>query len=275
MNPTPARLALVALAAATLAACGSNEVRDGPPRSGSAAIPNLPDDAVPRPGCLRALLEQLLESPEIGAVGAAIEPIWECERPIWLGDRLLREVPAYEIPGDRIEGRFPAHPPSICLGLRINECLRAFVGPSRRDDYPLGRRATSATAPTAALIGGEDTDLCEIYRRNGYRVLFTSRVRIQHTVSGERMAPGWFIRKFRSDGHTRIRLLRLGGRAVIGRHSLPMLLARPALSLLRLLAPFLPIERATLIRCYHAKCVGAWSELLFGPRLAPLPYEQT
>ena len=49
MNPTPARLALVALAAATLAACGSNEVRDGPPRSGSAAIPNLPDDAVPRP----------------------------------------------------------------------------------------------------------------------------------------------------------------------------------------------------------------------------------
>ena len=231
------------------------------------------DDAVPAPGCLRALLEQLLASPEIGAVGGAIEPLWEGERPDWLSDRLLREIPVYEIPGDRVEGRFPAHPPSICLGLRINECLRTFVSPARRQSYPLGRRATAATAGIAALVGGEDTDLCEIYSRNGYRVMFSSGVRIRHTVSAERMVPAWFVRKFRSDGHTRIRLLRLGGRPLIGRHSIPMLVAMPALAALRLLSPILRKDRSTLIRCYYAKCAGAWSELLFGPRFAPLPYE--
>ena len=37
------------LLAATLAGCGSSDVRDGPPRSGSNRIPDLPGDAVPRP----------------------------------------------------------------------------------------------------------------------------------------------------------------------------------------------------------------------------------
>lgn len=33
----------------TLASCGANKTKDGPPRSGSASIPELPADAVPRP----------------------------------------------------------------------------------------------------------------------------------------------------------------------------------------------------------------------------------
>lgn len=45
---SPIRLALVVATAAVLAACGSNDVRDGPPPSGS-VIGRLPDDAVPRP----------------------------------------------------------------------------------------------------------------------------------------------------------------------------------------------------------------------------------
>lgn len=39
---------LLLLLSATLASCGSNSLKDGPPRSGSASIPELPDDAVPR-----------------------------------------------------------------------------------------------------------------------------------------------------------------------------------------------------------------------------------
>jgi len=41
-------LLLVIVATMTLASCGSNKTKDGPPRSGSASIPELPDDAVPR-----------------------------------------------------------------------------------------------------------------------------------------------------------------------------------------------------------------------------------
>jgi rare lipoprotein A len=33
----------------TMTACGSNKPKDGPPRSGSSTIPDLPDNAVPRP----------------------------------------------------------------------------------------------------------------------------------------------------------------------------------------------------------------------------------
>lgn len=40
---------LLLLLSLTLASCGSNKPQDGPPRSGSGAIPNLPGDAVPRP----------------------------------------------------------------------------------------------------------------------------------------------------------------------------------------------------------------------------------
>jgi rare lipoprotein A len=42
-------LGAAALALVLLAACGSNRVKDGAPQSGSAAIPNLPGDAVPHP----------------------------------------------------------------------------------------------------------------------------------------------------------------------------------------------------------------------------------
>ena len=42
-------MAGLALLAAVLGGCGGNSVKDGAPRSGSAAIPNLPPDAIPRP----------------------------------------------------------------------------------------------------------------------------------------------------------------------------------------------------------------------------------
>ncbi|MEJ2171258.1 MAG: septal ring lytic transglycosylase RlpA family protein [Woeseiaceae bacterium] len=46
--PRSAKKLGVVLVAATIAGCGSGEVRDGPP-SGSTRIPDLPGDAVPRP----------------------------------------------------------------------------------------------------------------------------------------------------------------------------------------------------------------------------------
>jgi len=48
MPRSVSRLLLILLAI-TVAGCGSSDVRDGPPRSGSTRIPDLPDDAVPRP----------------------------------------------------------------------------------------------------------------------------------------------------------------------------------------------------------------------------------
>ena len=49
MTLRPHAVLLLLALSASLAACGSNRAKDGPPRSGSAFIPELPDDAVPRP----------------------------------------------------------------------------------------------------------------------------------------------------------------------------------------------------------------------------------
>ena len=49
MSHSAARYAGALLLLAVLSGCGSNYVRDGEPRGGSASIPNLPADAVPRP----------------------------------------------------------------------------------------------------------------------------------------------------------------------------------------------------------------------------------
>ncbi len=48
MPRNPVQVLLLMLLFASLASCGSNRAKDGPPRSGSASIPELPDDAVPR-----------------------------------------------------------------------------------------------------------------------------------------------------------------------------------------------------------------------------------
>ena len=49
MHRRAARHLLLILLSITLASCGSNQAKDGPPRSGSTRIPDLPGDAVPRP----------------------------------------------------------------------------------------------------------------------------------------------------------------------------------------------------------------------------------
>jgi len=48
MRSSRIRQLFLLLLVATLAGCGSNKPKDGPPRSGSASIPELPGDAVPR-----------------------------------------------------------------------------------------------------------------------------------------------------------------------------------------------------------------------------------
>ena len=230
----------------------------------------LDDDAVPRPGWLSAMLEELT-APNVGVVGCTIEPLWEVPRPKWLSDRLMREIPVYTIDEDRRSTRFPFYPPSISLGLRLNACARLFAGAERRDDYPLGRKGTAHDRPMD-LIAGEDSDLVEIYARNGFDVVFSGRATVMHTVPESRVDPLWYVRKFESEGHLRIRLLRVAGYPVVGRHSIRMLAFLPVFVVLRPLVFLMPAATGVLVRAYHRKCVGAWRELLRGHRPRRLPY---
>jgi glycosyltransferase involved in cell wall biosynthesis len=238
---------------------------------GSALI-FLDDDAVPQEGWLNALLRGLHSSSTVGVVGCGIDPAWETERPSWLSERLMREIPVISPPYERVESRFPCYPPGIALAMRLNGCAELYAAQPRRTEYPLGRKGTVSDGARYQLLAGDDTDLCEIYARNGFRVIWSAAARVSHAVASERMQPSWYLRKFKSEGHLRIRLLRLGGYSVISRHSWKMLAALPVFALARPLSRFLPQSPAVLVHAYYFKCVGAWSELLWGPRLEPLPY---
>ena len=233
----------------------------------------LDDDAVPEPGWLVGMLGQLTSAADVGVVGCAIDALWETERPTWLSDRLMREIPVYDIAEEQQKARFPAFPAGTALGLRLNECAMLYAGSGRRGNYPLGRKGTPKDGARYRLVGGEDTDLCEIYVRNGYRVLFTNGARIRHAVTEERLDPAWFIRKFASEGQLRIRMLRLAGYPVWGPHSNRMLAFLPAFAVLYPLAAILPAGKALLVRAYFHKCLGAWRELIGGERLEPFSYE--
>ena len=232
----------------------------------------LDDDAVPAQGWIEGMLSALTESPEVGIVGCAIDPIWEGTRPAWLSDRLMREIPVYEVRKSE-EAAFPCYPAGIALGLRRDACMALYSCPQRLHDYPLGRQGTSEDGREFRMLGGEDTDLCEIYARNGFRIIFTAGARVGHVVSKERLQPQWYIDKLESEGHLRIRLLRLTGSPLFSRHSIKMLTMLPALALVHVIPDvLLPGVDRVLIRAQYRKCVGAWFELMHGPRLRPLPY---
>jgi len=231
------------------------------------------DDAVPQPGWLGGMLRELAAAPEVGVVGGAIDPRWETPKPRWLCKRLMREIPIFNVPEGSRESRFPCYPSGISLGIRLNRCALLYANAARYDDYPFGRKGTPDDGCGFRMLGGEDTDLCEIYARNGFRVVENGGIRVWHTVQPERHKPEWYVQKFASEGHLRIRLLRLTRRPVVGRHSIGMLAGLPSLALLDLAAPLLPARFGLLLHAYRVKCAAAWTELLWGQRPRPLAYE--
>jgi glycosyltransferase involved in cell wall biosynthesis len=233
----------------------------------------LDDDALPLTGWLRAMLDALVSEPEVGVVGCSIEPIWEGPRPKWLSDRLLREAAVYEVDPNATLARFPSFPAGISLGIRLNECAQLYLCDERQTDYPLGRKGTLADGPNYQMVGGTDSDLCEIYARNGYQVIFISGARVAHAVPRNRLTPEYYLEKFKSEGHLRIRLSRLTGRPAVNCLSVRMLVALPLFAILKPVRWVLPSRWRLLANAYYRKCMAAWEELLWGKPLTPLPYD--
>ena len=232
----------------------------------------LDDDAIPQPGWLYGRLRTLLEFEDIGGVGCALDPLWPDRRPSWLNDRLLREVPAFDAPAEIRPAHFPCYPPGVSLGLRLNRCSALYASGVRLREYPLGRKNTPEDAAGLQLMGGDDTDICRIYEHNGFRVVTNGDIRVWHTIQPERLTREWYLKKFESEGHLRIRLLRLAGHTGVSRASAAMLAGLPAFMLAAPFARLLPESWSLLARAYLRKCTGAWDELLRGPRTDPLPY---
>jgi len=227
----------------------------------------LDDDAVPDDGWLFGMLRPLVREPKVGVVGCFARPRWLGPRPDWFPERFLDEFAAFRHPGRRLTCTFPSYPPGLGLAVRRHPCLELFAHPARMA-APLGRKSTDDTKP---IYSGEDTDLCEIYARNGFQIIVEDGPSVAHAVHASRLTPDWFRRRFRSEGHGRIYLCRRFGRAVLSRLTWKIFAAWPILAVLRLASPLFGAQRRMLVMAYYEKSTGAWLEALSGPRVEPWP----
>jgi len=228
----------------------------------------LDDDAVPDDGWLLGAIRPLVREPRIGVVGCFARPRWLAPRPDWFPERFLDEFAAFRHPGQRLTCSFPCYPPGLSLAVRRHPCLELFAHPRRMAD-PLGRKSTDDTKP---IYSGEDTDLCEIYVRNGFEIIVENAPGVAHAVHGSRLTPDWFRRRFRSEGHGRVYLCRRFGRPVVSRLSWKIFAAWPVLALLHLASPLFGAQRRMLVMAYYEKSTGAWREAVGGPRVEPWPF---
>jgi glycosyltransferase involved in cell wall biosynthesis len=240
------------------------------------ALVFVDDDAILQRGWLAGMMTELFRAPDIGVVGTRVDLMLPPQLPDWLHPKLLNQFAYDGVPyAVRLtEADFPTLPTGVGLAIRLNGCARLFTAPPRVEDYPLGRRAPDPAAGTpGSPLGGEDTDLCLIYRRNGFRVLFADHLRVWLDVPVERMNQEWFLLRYWNEGRTRVRMLRLADEPVGGAHGWRFFVALPVFALLVLFGPLLRQAQALLIRAYLRKSAGAWYELIKGPRLAPFPYQ--
>jgi glycosyltransferase involved in cell wall biosynthesis len=228
----------------------------------------LDDDAVPDDGWLFGILRPLVREPEIGVSGCVARPRWLAPRPDWFPERFLDEFAAIRAIGRRRYCSFPSYPPGLGLAVRRHPCLSLFAHP-RRMAVALGHRSTDDSKP---IYSGEDTDICELYVRNGFKVVVDDAPGVAHAVHAGRLTRDWFLRRFRSEGHGRVFLCRLFGRPVLSASTWKMFATWPILALLRCISGFLPAQRRILVLAYYEKSTGAWIEVLRGEHPEPFPF---
>lgn len=228
----------------------------------------LDDDAVPDPGWLPGILRPLVREPKVGVSGCVARPRWLAPRPDWFPERFLDEFAAIRKTGRRVYCTFPSYPPGLGLAVRRHPCLTLFAHPTRMK-IALGHRTNDDTKP---IYSGEDTDICELYVRNGFDVVVDDAPGVAHAVHATRLNQAWFLRRFRSEGHNRIYLCRLFSRPVFSAQTCRMLAVWPLLAALRLLTPLMSAQRRMLVLAYYEKSTGAWLEVVGGPRETPFPF---
>ncbi len=235
------------------------------------------DDVQLSPESIIELLSPLVTNPQIGVVGARVDLVWEAPRPDWLPAKVLNQF-ATDIKPKTDErytkAYFPCFPTGVAQAIRLGPCADLYCQSPRSENYPLGRRRADPQAGINGQdVGGEDIDLCEIFARNGFQVLFSNHAPVLLDVPAERIDPDWFTQRFRADGRTRIRVLRCTGRSVFSAAGYKFILGLPILTALAIFWPFMDRRKRLLWRCYWYKAFGAWEEWLGEAQSTPWPYQ--
>ena len=134
----------------------------------------LDDDAMVTPNYIANLQRHLLQYPEAGAFGGAIEPFFEGATPNWLNPWSMSFVSAIDL-GTQVK---PFPPKSYPIG--------ANMGISRATVEKVGMFNTTLGRTGNNLMGGEEKDIFNRIRQAGIPILYFPDIKVQHCIPPKR-----------------------------------------------------------------------------------------
>lgn len=144
----------------------------------------LDDDAVASPDWLQKIVEAFKSiTPQPGALGGKVEPIWEGPKPAWLSDKLLGQLALLDWGPGRLTlnekqwfvGANMAYPKHI---LEEVDGFKTF----------LGRKGNN-------LLSMEENLLRKEIERRGYKCFYDPQIVIKHHILPSRLTKKWFMER--------------------------------------------------------------------------------
>jgi len=146
----------------------------------------LDDDAIASVQWLEKILEAVdIFGPDVDVIGGKIDPIWEIERPRWLGDNLLGNVSVVNWGG---ESRV-AKDEEWFAGAKITfkrSTLLAYGGFSTN----LGRKGSGSI-----LLSNEESALIEQIKAHNGVIVYQPEAWVDHLVEKKRLTRTWFRKR--------------------------------------------------------------------------------
>ncbi len=145
----------------------------------------MDDDAIASSGWLEKILEAAEQFESADVIGGRIDPLWEEERPSWLGDELLGNVSVVNWGGRcRI-----ANEEEWFAGANITfrkETLLKHGGFQTN----LGRKGSGAV-----LLSNEESALIEKIKSDNGVIVYQPEARVDHLVEKKRLQQPWFRKR--------------------------------------------------------------------------------
>jgi len=142
----------------------------------------LDDDAVADPTWAADLVAAYRET-GAAVVGGRVDPIWEVERPAWLGDDLLGFLSILDYGPDRSLCRYPHYPFGVNIAFQ-----RSLLVQLGGFNTALG----GGGAPTYLM---DEIELCTRIEQAGGQILYVPRARVRHLVPAGRTTRAFFLRR--------------------------------------------------------------------------------
>lgn len=153
-------------------------------------IAYLDDDAIASSGWLSAIERAFQLTPNAGAVGGRVDPIWEAKRPAWLADDLVMSLGVIDW----------SEKPKIIPDLRMEWLVTANMAAPAAVLAEIGGFETRLGRVGKTQVRGEDTFFQKQVLSRGYSCFYYPDMVVGHHVPVSRLNKPWFRKRYYTQG---------------------------------------------------------------------------